>query len=246
MTMRSISLFVPGAIRAVGGAVMVAIALGGCAADAAEDPVRLAQVISTERTELEPSADEVQADPPSRHDETADLPTIVAQKSNGTGCPSGSVMASLAPDRKHMKIDFSFFEAAKPKNQSIAVKDCLVTIKLASEEAFAYTLEKVALSAFVLAEPGVDVQARLRAGFQGPPTEGEVQLKLSGPFDGWTTLEQDVSDGKQTSPCGVEHTLTFHATARVQGSRNRSGYINLAAAVEQAGARLTLAPRRCD
>ena len=67
---------------------------------------------------------------------------------NGTGCPAGTWETSLSPDGETFTTTFSAYEAIVDESKSIAVKDCLLAIKLHSPQGLSYSVSQFHYSGY--------------------------------------------------------------------------------------------------
>jgi len=154
---------------------------------------------------------------------------FVSVKPNGTGCPRGTTSTSISPDGKTFTTTFSAFEAIVNKNQSIAVKDCQLAIKLKSPTGFSYTVTEFFYQGYAVLEKGQNARQIAKYYFQGAPVQAEeARTELVGPFDDTYTFQDKVKTTDLVwSPCGVERDLNVRATLRLQNEGRKDGYINL-------------------
>jgi hypothetical protein len=154
---------------------------------------------------------------------------FVSVKPNGTGCPRGTATTSISPDGKTFTTTFSAFEATVNKNQSIAVKDCQLAIKLRSPSGFSYTVTEFYYQGYAYLEKGQNARQIAKYYFQGAPVQAEeARTELVGPYDDTYTFQDTVRTTDLVwSPCGTVRDLNVRATLRLQNNGKKDGYINL-------------------
>lgn len=154
---------------------------------------------------------------------------FVSVRPNGTGCPRGTTGTSISPDGKTFTTTFSAFEATVNKNQSVAVKDCQLAIKLKSPSGFSYTVTEFYYQGYAYLEKGQNARQIAAYYFQGNPVKAEsARTELVGPYDDTYIFQDTVRTTDVVwSPCGAERDLNVRATLRLQNSGKKDGYINL-------------------
>jgi hypothetical protein len=154
---------------------------------------------------------------------------FVSVRPNGTGCPRGTTSTSISPDGKTFTTTFSAFEAVVNRNQSLAVKDCQLAIKLKSPSGFSYTVTEFYYQGYAYLEQGQNARQIAKYYFQGAPVQSEeARTELVGPYDDTYTFQDTVRTTDLVwSPCGVERDLNVRATLRLTNNGRKDGYINL-------------------
>lgn len=156
----------------------------------------------------------------------------VAQvRTNGTGCPAGTAVTSLAPDGQTFTTTFAAFEAEVDRNKSIAVKDCTLSLDIHSPQGLSYTVQEFFYGGYLFLDEGVNARQLAHYYFQGNPAEGEeVVTEFDGPKDESFLVQDTRKDlNLVSSRCGETETLNVRATLRLRNSGRRDGYVNIAA-----------------
>ena len=158
---------------------------------------------------------------------------FVSVKPNGTGCPRGTTSTSIASDGKTFTTTFSEFEAIVNKNQTTAVKDCQLAIKLKSPSGFSFTVTEFFYEGYAYLEKGQKARQIAKYYFQGSPLQAEeARTEIVGPYDDTYTFYDTVRTKDLIwSPCGVERDLNVRSTLRLTNGGKKDGYINLTKAL---------------
>jgi len=137
----------------------------------------------------------------------------------GTGCPAGSVGASISDDRDSLIVLFDSFVAKIPPG-SFDRKNCQLAIKLRFDPSWSFTLVRVDYRGFAALKPGSWGQEKSTYFFQGVPPAGDAsaQTTIYGPYIG-DYARSDNLGLHLWSPCtGTSKTLVINSQVRVQGT----------------------------
>lgn len=142
---------------------------------------------------------------------------------NGTGCPAGTWQTTLGPDGKTFRTTFSAFEAAVDDVNTVAVRDCTISITYHSTSNLALTVDAVTFGGWVYLEPGVEARVQSNFYFQGAPDKGgEHVIDMVGPAERAFTASNE-KPARVKSRCGSEHTLNIRLTARLMNTEQPRG-----------------------
>lgn len=137
----------------------------------------------------------------------------------GSGCPGGSVGASISDDRDSLIVLFDSFIAKVPPG-SFDRKNCQLAVKLRFDPAWSFTIFRVDYRGFAALKAGAFGQEKSTYFFQGVPPAGDAsaQTTLYGPFLG-DYARSDNLGLLLWSPCGgTSQTLVINSQVRVQGT----------------------------
>jgi hypothetical protein len=178
-----------------------------------------------------------------------DLAYSVDVTASGTGCPAGTWSARILTNGE-LAFQLSSLDAEVGKQQSIAVKDCSLALRLRSAAGRAYAVRRLEAVGYAYLEQ--DVRARLdtSASFTGTtPAAVNGRVEVTGPYDDTISLRNEPpADARLWSVCRTEHTLHVREMVRLVNSEpRRNGYFNLGG-IDAAGRKLelTLEDRPCE
>jgi hypothetical protein len=141
----------------------------------------------------------------------------------GSGCPPGSAVADLAPDRTAFTLMFSEFIAelgpGVPARE--ARKNCQVNLSLHVPHGFTYGIASVDYRGYGIIERGTVGRQQATYYFQGQAPDATAWEDMWGPFDDIWHVRHEVEYASIVwAPCGVERSLNINAQLRVE---HRSG-----------------------
>src|SRR4051812_22208688 len=95
---------------------------------------------------------------------------FAAVRANGSGCPKGSYDANISPDGQTFTVTFNAFEGSVEAGQSLAVKDCNLSIDLQSPQGLSFTVSSFLYQGYaLLTEPGMSARQTAKYYFMGNP-----------------------------------------------------------------------------
>lgn len=167
---------------------------------------------------------------------------IIAAAANGTGCPAGSALATIAPDGQSVAVTLTEFTLEVSPQASVSVKDCQVSVAVNTGAGEQYQLTRTSARGAAKLEQGVSARVQIDRYFQGNPAGGEEsRTDLLGPRDERLALGDTTS--ALWSPCGVQRDLNVRFTARLVNSTDTPRRGSLALDEVQV---LTLTKRACQ
>lgn len=167
---------------------------------------------------------------------------------NGTGCPPGSWVTSLADDGTTFTTTFSKYEAQVTPTTTFSAKDCNLAIKLHSPQGLSYSVASFYYSGYAYLEKGISGRQFASYYFQGNPAQSaQLRTDLVGPYDDDYLFTDKVAVTDAVwSPCGVDRDLNVVTRLRLVNSSPRgTGYMNLSTVDASVKLVLKLAWRTC-
>src|SRR5436190_11155436 len=140
----------------------------------------------------------------------------------GTGCPGGSVSATLSPDAKSLSILFDEYQVAAggDSGKSFDRKSCNIAIPVHVPQGRSISVLAVDYRGFNHLPPGGGSQFNVEyffAGARGPA----FRKDFKGPLDSDYTISNNiVADALVWSPCGADVNLRTNSSMRVSTSAN--------------------------
>jgi len=104
-------------------------------------------------------------------------------RSNGTGCPPGTVALNISDDQQAFTLTFSEFYAEVSPSIGIQQqrKNCQVVFDTEQDSGWEYAIFAVTYRGFAALDPGVQGEQKLR--FGGVGKKAETTMNLLGPYD---------------------------------------------------------------
>lgn len=140
----------------------------------------------------------------------------------GSGCPSGSVSATLSPDQKSLSILFDAYqvEAGGMTGKSFDRKSCNVAIPVHVPQGRSVSVLAVDYRGFNHLSPGASSQFNVEyffAGGRGP----SFRKTFNGPLDSDYLIQNEiVANALVWSACGVDVNLRTNSSMRVNTRNN--------------------------
>jgi hypothetical protein len=139
---------------------------------------------------------------------------------SGSGCPAGSVDASITNDGEQLFVGFdSFVAQTVPGGPTLDRKNCQLRVKFQFDPAWSFSIVSVDYRGFAGLLKGVLGEQQSTYFFAGQPPMGDAfaKTRLIGPFYQDYARRDDVGL-LVFSPCGpTEHDLVINAQVRVLG-----------------------------
>ncbi len=148
--------------------------------------------------------------------------------SSGSGCPQGTVSATLAPDRKSFTVllDQAQIEIGKSSGKSYAMQTCNLDIPIFSAPGKTWVIQKLDYRGYRSLPAGA--KATVSLGFsmrKGYPGREEVRSVMrseaavfNGPSDDVFTASRNITNPDRRWACGQPVRLTVGAHWQLQGS----------------------------
>lgn len=171
----------------------------------------------------------------------------------GTGCPAGSVSATLSPDQKALTLIFDQYvvEAGGFSGKRLDRKNCQIALPIHVPSGYSFSILEMDYRGFNSLPRGASSQLNLEyfLAYPGSPSSG---LRYSKRFMGPQDQEYLVSNvlGLEAvvwSPCGTDVNLRTTTSMMVQAnSRNESSMATVDSIDAKAGIVYALQWRRCN
>ncbi|MBU2705101.1 DUF4360 domain-containing protein [Zooshikella marina] len=149
--------------------------------------------------------------------------TIDLVKNSGTGCPSGTVSTTVAPDGKSFVLGFDAYIAEVGPNIPYreSRKNCSLTAQLNIPNGYAFTIVDVNYRGYASLEDGVSAVQQSRYFFAGYPQEARLKTDFNGPYDD-NYLISDRLDIHSIvwSSCGAKEPVVINTELRVNDGGN--------------------------
>jgi hypothetical protein len=140
----------------------------------------------------------------------------------GTGCPNGTVSATLSPDAKSLSILFDQYQVAAggTSGHSFDRKSCNIAIPVHVPQGQSISILAIDYRGFNHLPPGGGSQFNVEYFFAG--ARGPVFRKdFRGPIDGDYTIHNDlIASALVWSPCGAAVNLRTNSSMRVSTRAN--------------------------
>lgn len=159
------------------------------------------------------------------------VPYIVSVKANGTGCPAGTWNTDVSADGETFTTSFNAYVAEVNEKQSLAVRDCLLSVQLKSPSGISYAITDFQYYGYVVLDQGLTAFQSANYYFQGMPVpaEKEKRTDLTGPVDRVFSFVDKVTTADAVwSPCGKDRLLQVPTRLQVRRTSGKGiGYINV-------------------
>lgn len=148
----------------------------------------------------------------------AAAPAQLEVSANGSGCPSGTWKAELAPDKRSFNLSLSGFSAEVARDTTVASKSCQLAIKV--KGGYSYALQGLSYVGEATLAQGVTAKAGAAFGFQGAGINlPETVTSLTGPRNGAFSVQRTLSDSELAwSTCGVERNINVSTRLSLQSA----------------------------
>lgn len=157
---------------------------------------------------------------------------LIEVSPRGTACPAGASKTTVSRDGTTLTTTFSEFLSQITETQSIAVQDCLLTVRLRSDVPLTYAVTSLRVQGYAYLEPGVRAFHAMKHYAAGAPNPmDELRTDLTGPYDDIYRLEAIIPD-EDTAwiPCGYDRSITIsHRMLLRSNPRGKIGYLSLTA-----------------
>src|SRR5690606_9572160 len=124
----------------------------------------------------------------------------------GAGCPAGSVIVEVAPDKKSFLVGFSQMnlENPSPEGKLVQFKNCLASIKLHIPNGMQVSAQTVNTRGYAFLDQGITARQTSKYTFAGQPIPMKGRADLVGAYDS----DYDFSDAptivsKVWTKCGA-------------------------------------------
>ncbi|MGI0117730.1 DUF4360 domain-containing protein [Zooshikella sp. RANM57] len=156
--------------------------------------------------------------------------TIDIVKNSGTGCPSGTVAATVAPDGKSFVLGFDAYIAEVGPNipNREGRKNCTLTAQLNIPNGYSFTIVDVNYRGYAALEEGVNALQQSRYFFAGYPQEARLKTEFNGPYDDNYLISDRLGlHSVVWSSCGAKEPVVVSTELRVNnnGNTNARGLI---------------------
>gem|GEM_PF-984163 len=148
-------------------------------------------------------------------------------RSNGSGCPVGTVAVNISSDQQAFTLSFSEFtaEVSPTLGRALDRKTCMVVFDSEQDVGWEYAVLAVTYRGFAALESGVVGSQRLRFGLTGK--KSDATMNLTGPFEADYVNTQEFGLGNMKwSGCqgnaNKQKDFAIDATITLQASNNQS------------------------
>jgi hypothetical protein len=164
---------------------------------------------------------------------------------NGTGCPAGTVAASITPDGSTMELTFSAFDASAGGGTPVSQerKNCAISFTLHVPGGLTYALAQADYNGFAQLDPGVTATEKTTYYIAGSPattaTFSTVLTATTPTADGGNYVDGDNYSRTDQfglaslvwAPCGVDSIAIVNSSVNVNNAATAGhtgyGYISL-------------------
>lgn len=148
-------------------------------------------------------------------------------RSNGTGCPLGTVAVNISSDQQAFTLSFSEFtaEVSPTLGRSLDRKKCMVVFDSEQDAGWEYAVLAVSYRGFAALDSGVVGSQKLRFGLKDK--QSDATMNLTGPVESDYVNTQEISLGNlKWSGCQAngnkQKDFAIDATITLQASNNQS------------------------
>lgn len=166
----------------------------------------------------------------------------------GTGCPSGSVSATLSPDASSLSLLFDQYQVAVggETHKSFDRKSCNIAIPVHVPQGMSVSVLKIDFRGFNYLPQSGSSQFNVEyffAGTKGP----SFQRKFRGPLDEDYLINNELTvQAMVWSACGADVNLRTNSSLRVRTVSNREAMASIDSEDVSAGIIYQLQWRRCN
>ena len=142
---------------------------------------------------------------------------------NGSGCPDGTAVVAVSPDRTAFTVSYSEYLAqvgvgTKPTDFR---KNCQLGLDVHIPQGFTYAIAEADYRGFAHLAPGAIGSETASYYFQGNPlTTRAAHVFAGGPDTDWQTKDTVAVTALVFEPCGEERNLNVNTELRVNAGRS--------------------------
>lgn len=147
--------------------------------------------------------------------------TIDLVNANGSGCPVGSAVIALQPDKTAFTISYSKYTAAIGAGTGTTDfrKNCQIGARLHVPQGFTFALASADYRGFAAMKPGVSAVEGANYYFTGAPQTIVKQHPVAGPLQNpWVTHDVIPFASLEFAPCGGKRDLNINTSLLLQGA----------------------------
>ncbi|MBU2712213.1 DUF4360 domain-containing protein [Zooshikella harenae] len=150
--------------------------------------------------------------------------TIDLVRNSGTGCPSGTVSTTVAPDGKSFVLGFDTYIAevgpGVPYRESR--KNCTITAQLNIPNGYSFTIVDVNYRGYASLDRHVKAMQQSRYFFAGFAQEARLRTNFQGPYDDNYLISDRLGlHSVVWSSCGAKEPVVINTELRVSNGRYR-------------------------
>jgi hypothetical protein len=152
--------------------------------------------------------------------------TIEIATINGSGCPVGSAVVALSPDKEAFTVTYSDYLAqaggdSKPTDMR---KNCQINLKVHVPQGFTYAIAKVDYRGFAYLEKGASAVVKANYYFQGSSTNGKpIEKTVNGTYnDNWQVDDEVPVDQLVYQKCGEKRNFNINTELRVNAGTDKN------------------------
>jgi hypothetical protein len=146
---------------------------------------------------------------------------------NGTGCPSGTAGAHVAPDGTSFTMAFTKLVASAGPGLPLSSgrKNCAISLQLHIPGGFSVAIQSVEYVGKVQLDAGVTASQVTTNWFQGSLLQEQTSMAFAGPLaaEPYDRMDTVPMQNLVFSPCGGVRTSNINVEARVNNAANPSG-----------------------
>lgn len=137
---------------------------------------------------------------------------------NGSGCPPGTAVVAVAPDKQAFTVTYSSYMASAGWGSGPFDwrKNCQLGVQLNFPQGFTYAIAKADYRGFASLAHGAKAEQLATYYFQGESQSFKKSHTFNGPFqDNWQATDTTEAAAIVFHPCGVKRNLNLNTELRV-------------------------------
>ena len=144
----------------------------------------------------------------------------------GTGCPAGSVIADVAPDKKSFLVGFGAMtlDNPNPAGATVQYKNCLASIELHIPVGWQVSVATVNMRGYAFLDQGIAARVTSSYTFAGYPIPTTARGDMTGPFDDDYDYSDAVPLASRTwTQCGAPAIFGINTKMQLNATANPTG-----------------------
>lgn len=152
--------------------------------------------------------------------------TVNLVAANGSGCPAGSAVITVQPDKKAFTVSYSKYTALVGVGAGAIDfrKNCQLAARLHVPQGFSFAIAEATYRGFAVLKPGVKATEGANYYFSGEPQTTIIKHNIPGPLeDPWVTNDKVPFASLEWSRCGGGRDLNINTSLLLTGGPGPAG-----------------------